>query len=145
MAWATSWLRCDSREAEQKWEQSVSFHTAVLSSCPKASRLGLLLTETFVLCVSEWIANYAASVVDQEELKAEVDTYMQQYDKKIAEVRPGWGGNPAKQSVWGEEGKRDLLVPWPQWNGQRETDWVVGLFYSQLLVVSQVLVWSTTP
>ncbi|NXV18981.1 RRP7A protein, partial [Cepphus grylle] len=35
--------------------------------------------------ISKWIANYAASVVDQEELKAEVDTYMQDYDKKIAE------------------------------------------------------------
>ncbi|NWU50233.1 RRP7A protein, partial [Dromas ardeola] len=35
--------------------------------------------------ISKWIANYAASVVDQEELKAEVDTYMQDYDKKMAE------------------------------------------------------------
>ncbi|XP_075285434.1 ribosomal RNA-processing protein 7 homolog A isoform X2 [Opisthocomus hoazin] len=35
--------------------------------------------------VSKWIANYVASVVDQEELKAEVDAYMQDYDKKIAE------------------------------------------------------------
>ncbi|KFR08954.1 Ribosomal RNA-processing protein 7 A, partial [Nipponia nippon] len=35
--------------------------------------------------ISKWIANYAASVVDQEELKAEVDAYMQDYDKKIAE------------------------------------------------------------
>ncbi|NXR04555.1 RRP7A protein, partial [Sagittarius serpentarius] len=35
--------------------------------------------------VSKWIASYAASVVDQEELKAEVDAYMQDYDKKIAE------------------------------------------------------------
>ncbi|NXL31575.1 RRP7A protein, partial [Glaucidium brasilianum] len=35
--------------------------------------------------ISKWIALYAASVVDQEELKAEVDAYMQDYDKKIAE------------------------------------------------------------
>ncbi|XP_064011179.1 ribosomal RNA-processing protein 7 homolog A isoform X2 [Pogoniulus pusillus] len=35
--------------------------------------------------ISKWIANYAASVVDPEELKAEVDDYMQAYDKKIAE------------------------------------------------------------
>ncbi|NXH20053.1 RRP7A protein, partial [Bucco capensis] len=35
--------------------------------------------------ISKWIANYAASVVDPEELKAEVDAYMQDYDKKIAE------------------------------------------------------------
>ncbi|KAF1496575.1 hypothetical protein FQV08_0002164, partial [Pygoscelis antarcticus] len=35
--------------------------------------------------ISKWIASYAASVVDQEELKAEVDAYMQDYDKKIAE------------------------------------------------------------
>ncbi|XP_065505839.1 ribosomal RNA-processing protein 7 homolog A isoform X2 [Caloenas nicobarica] len=35
--------------------------------------------------ISKWIANYAASVVDQEELKAEVDAYMQDYDEKIAE------------------------------------------------------------
>ncbi|NWW95891.1 RRP7A protein, partial [Rhynochetos jubatus] len=35
--------------------------------------------------VSKWIESYAASVVDPEELKAEVDTYMQDYDKKIAE------------------------------------------------------------
>ena len=83
--------------------------------------------------------------MDPEELKAEVDAYMQDYDKKIAEVRPGWGRNPAKQFVWGEERKRDLSVPWPQWKGQRETHWLAGLFYSQLLVGSQVLVWSTTP
>ncbi|NXU47485.1 RRP7A protein, partial [Turnix velox] len=35
--------------------------------------------------ISKWIANYVASVVDCEELKAEVDAYMQDYDKKIAE------------------------------------------------------------
>ncbi|KAM6292083.1 ribosomal RNA-processing protein 7 homolog A [Porphyrio hochstetteri] len=35
--------------------------------------------------VSKWIDSYAASVVDPEELKAEVDAYMQDYDKKIAE------------------------------------------------------------
>ncbi|NWX13820.1 RRP7A protein, partial [Aegotheles bennettii] len=35
--------------------------------------------------ISKWIASYEASVVDPEELKAEVDTYMQDYDKKIAE------------------------------------------------------------
>ncbi|NXL91035.1 RRP7A protein, partial [Alectura lathami] len=35
--------------------------------------------------VRKWIARYADSVVDQEELKAEVDAFMQDYDKKIAE------------------------------------------------------------
>ncbi|NXJ88013.1 RRP7A protein, partial [Corythaixoides concolor] len=35
--------------------------------------------------ISKWIDSYAASVVDREELQAEVDTYMQEYDKKIAE------------------------------------------------------------
>ncbi|NXP55953.1 RRP7A protein, partial [Heliornis fulica] len=35
--------------------------------------------------VKKWIDSYAASVVDPEELKAEVDAYMQDYDKKIAE------------------------------------------------------------
>ncbi|XP_057286767.1 ribosomal RNA-processing protein 7 homolog A [Pezoporus wallicus] len=35
--------------------------------------------------IRKWIASYAASVVDQEELKAEVDAYMQDYDKKIEE------------------------------------------------------------
>ncbi|XP_061860852.1 ribosomal RNA-processing protein 7 homolog A isoform X1 [Colius striatus] len=35
--------------------------------------------------VSKWIASYEASVVDPEELKAEVDAYMEAYDKKIAE------------------------------------------------------------
>uniref|UniRef100_A0A669QKW6 Ribosomal RNA processing 7 homolog A n=1 Tax=Phasianus colchicus TaxID=9054 RepID=A0A669QKW6_PHACC len=35
--------------------------------------------------ISKWIARYADSVVDREELKAEVDAYMQDYDKKIAE------------------------------------------------------------
>lgn len=74
--------------------------------------------------------------MDQEELKAEVDAYMQDYDKKIAEVRPGWRGNPAKQS--GE--REDILGPRPQWKGQRETHWLAGLFYSHLLVGSQVLV-----
>ncbi|NXY17758.1 RRP7A protein, partial [Atrichornis clamosus] len=35
--------------------------------------------------ISKWIANYEASVVDPKELKAEVDAYMQDYDKKMAE------------------------------------------------------------
>ncbi|NXY85689.1 RRP7A protein, partial [Alcedo cyanopectus] len=35
--------------------------------------------------ISKWITSYAASVVDPEELKAEVDAYMQDYDQKIAE------------------------------------------------------------
>nr|XP_009663653.1 PREDICTED: ribosomal RNA-processing protein 7 homolog A [Struthio camelus australis] len=35
--------------------------------------------------ISKWIASYAASVVDREELKAEVDAFMQDYDKQIAE------------------------------------------------------------
>ncbi|KFQ30059.1 PREDICTED: ribosomal RNA-processing protein 7 homolog A, partial [Merops nubicus] len=35
--------------------------------------------------IRKWIASYAASIVDPEELKAEVDAYMQDYDKKIAE------------------------------------------------------------
>ncbi|KFO96051.1 Ribosomal RNA-processing protein 7 A, partial [Calypte anna] len=35
--------------------------------------------------ISKWISSYAASVVDREELKAEVDAYMQDYDKKMAE------------------------------------------------------------
>lgn len=35
--------------------------------------------------ISKWIARYADSVVDREELKAEVDAYMQDYDKKIEE------------------------------------------------------------
>ncbi|XP_053886297.1 ribosomal RNA-processing protein 7 homolog A isoform X1 [Malaclemys terrapin pileata] len=35
--------------------------------------------------IRKWIASYAASVVDPAELKAEVDTFMQTYDKKIAE------------------------------------------------------------
>lgn len=43
--------------------------------------------------------------MDREELKAEVDAYMQDYDKKIEEVRPGWGGNPAKQFVCGVKGR----------------------------------------
>lgn len=43
--------------------------------------------------------------MDREELKAEVDAYMQDYDKRIAEVRPGWRGNPAKQFVCEEKGR----------------------------------------
>ncbi|KAM9389661.1 ribosomal RNA-processing protein 7 homolog A [Phaethornis superciliosus] len=35
--------------------------------------------------ISKWISSYEASVVDREELKAEVDAYMQNYDKKMAE------------------------------------------------------------
>ncbi|NXA54350.1 RRP7A protein, partial [Nothocercus julius] len=35
--------------------------------------------------ISKWIASYEASVVDREELKAEVDAFMQDYDKQIAE------------------------------------------------------------
>lgn len=84
--------------------------------------------------------------MDPEELKAEVDAYMQDYDKKIEEVRLGWGGNPAKQFVWGGERKRaDLSVPRLQWKGQRETHRLSRLVYSQLLVGRQVLVWSITP
>lgn len=49
--------------------------------------------------------------MDREELKAEVDAYMQDYDKKIAEVRSGWGGNPAKQLVWGEEREKIFWCP----------------------------------
>lgn len=41
--------------------------------------------------------------MDREELKAEVDAYMEDYDKMIAEVRPGLGGNPTKQFVCAEE------------------------------------------
>ncbi|NXP64923.1 RRP7A protein, partial [Chloropsis cyanopogon] len=35
--------------------------------------------------ISKWIASYEASIVDPKELKAEVDAYMQDYDKKMAE------------------------------------------------------------
>ncbi|XP_074980337.1 ribosomal RNA-processing protein 7 homolog A isoform X2 [Caretta caretta] len=35
--------------------------------------------------IRKWIASYAAAVVDPAELKAEVDTFMQAYDQKIAE------------------------------------------------------------
>ncbi|XP_071279152.1 ribosomal RNA-processing protein 7 homolog A isoform X1 [Agelaius tricolor] len=35
--------------------------------------------------ISKWIASYEASIVDPKELKAEVDAYMQDYDKKVAE------------------------------------------------------------
>ncbi|KAL9853428.1 ribosomal RNA-processing protein 7 homolog A isoform 2-T2 [Geothlypis trichas] len=35
--------------------------------------------------ISKWIANYEASIMDPKELKAEVDAYMQDYDKKVAE------------------------------------------------------------
>lgn len=62
---------------------------------------------------------------------------MQDYDKKIAEVRPGWAGSPAKQFAWGEERKREnLLVPWPQWKGWWAACWLAGLFYCRLLVRS---------
>uniref|UniRef100_A0A8D2PJK0 Ribosomal RNA processing 7 homolog A n=1 Tax=Zosterops lateralis melanops TaxID=1220523 RepID=A0A8D2PJK0_ZOSLA len=35
--------------------------------------------------ISKWIASYEASIVNPQELKAEVDAYMQDYDKKMAE------------------------------------------------------------
>ncbi|KFP79869.1 Ribosomal RNA-processing protein 7 A, partial [Acanthisitta chloris] len=35
--------------------------------------------------ISKWIADYEASVVNPRELKAEVDTFMQDYDKRMAE------------------------------------------------------------
>lgn len=47
-------------------------------------REGLLLTPS--LLGLEWISCYAASLVNPEELKAEVDTFMQAYDQKVAEV-----------------------------------------------------------
>lgn len=50
--------------------------------------------------------------MDPKELKAEVDAYMQDYDKKMAEVRPGWGGNPAKQFSWGR-GKEEKFLSAP--------------------------------
>ena len=82
----------------------------------------LLLTSA--LSVTEWIASYAASVVDREELKAEVDAYMQDYDKKIAEVRPGWGGNLAKQ--FGERKGREKISRCPSLSGKgrgKHTGW----------------------
>ncbi|XP_064512794.1 ribosomal RNA-processing protein 7 homolog A isoform X2 [Pseudopipra pipra] len=47
----------------------------------------LISTETHPVKtgISKWIASYEASVVDPKELKAEVDAYMQDYDKKMAE------------------------------------------------------------
>lgn len=38
----------------------------------------------------EWISDYADSVLDPEALRVEVDTFMEAYDKRIAEVGP-WG------------------------------------------------------
>lgn len=35
---------------------------------------------------SEWISDYEDSVLDPEALRVEVDTFMEAYDKKIAEV-----------------------------------------------------------
>lgn len=67
---------------------SVSFpHSRDHSRAAQKPQQQLLLT--CALSVSEWIASYEASIVDPKELKAEVDAYMQDYDKKMAEVRPG--------------------------------------------------------
>lgn len=35
---------------------------------------------------SEWISDYADSLQDPEALRVDVDTFMEAYDKKIAEV-----------------------------------------------------------
>ncbi|XP_043930492.1 ribosomal RNA-processing protein 7 homolog A isoform X2 [Protopterus annectens] len=35
--------------------------------------------------IQKWIADYEATIVDPEELQAEVDSYMQEYDQKVAE------------------------------------------------------------
>ena len=43
---------------------------------------------------SEWISDYEDSVLDPEALRVEVDTFMDAYDKKIAEV-----GAPAGPQV----------------------------------------------
>lgn len=43
---------------------------------------------------SEWISDYEDSVLDPEALRVEVDTFMEAYDKKIAEV-----GAPAGPQV----------------------------------------------
>lgn len=40
---------------------------------------------------SEWISNYVDSVLDPETLRVEVDTFMEAYDKRIAEVGFPWG------------------------------------------------------
>ncbi|NWQ78572.1 RRP7A protein, partial [Columbina picui] len=98
---------CDKPEPGEKKEKLTSkyfnrkpvtgFHVAYVvfrkpsgvQAAKALSREGPLLISTeshpVKTGVSKWIANYAASVVDQEELKAEVDAYMQDYDEKIAE------------------------------------------------------------
>lgn len=62
----------------------------------------------FPLPPSEWISNYADSVPDPEALRVEVDTFMEAYDKRIAEVGPPrgvWchgccGGAPEGDGRW---------------------------------------------
>ncbi|NXI43496.1 RRP7A protein, partial [Galbula dea] len=62
---------------------------AAIQAAKALSREGPLLISTeshpVKTGISKWIASYAASVVDPEELKAEVDAYMEDYDKKMAE------------------------------------------------------------
>lgn len=55
----------------------------------------------------EWISDYADAVADPEALRVEVDTFMEAYDKKIAEV-----GAPRATKGHLEEGHG--TVWWPQ-------------------------------
>ncbi|XP_073859722.1 uncharacterized protein isoform X2 [Macaca fascicularis] len=53
----------------------------------------------------EWISDYADSMPDPEALRVEVDTFMEAYDQKIAEVEAPQGGWPSTASpVWLWEG-----------------------------------------
>ncbi|XP_040493563.1 ribosomal RNA-processing protein 7 homolog A isoform X3 [Ursus maritimus] len=58
--------------------------------------------------IRKWISSYADSVPDPEALRVEVDTFMEAYDKRIAEVGPSrgaWchgccGGTPEGDGRW---------------------------------------------
>lgn len=54
--------------------------------------------------IHKWISDYADSVPDPEALRVEVDTFMEAYDQKIAEVEAPQGWPSTASPVWLWEG-----------------------------------------
>uniref|UniRef100_A0A5F8AKQ8 Ribosomal RNA-processing protein 7 homolog A n=1 Tax=Macaca mulatta TaxID=9544 RepID=A0A5F8AKQ8_MACMU len=54
--------------------------------------------------IHKWISDYADSVPDPEALRVEVDTFMEAYDQKIAEVEAPQGRPSTPSPVWLWEG-----------------------------------------
>lgn len=68
-----------------------------------------------LLSPSEWISDYTDSVLDPEALRVEVDTFMEAYDKKIAEVGLARRWHVTRAAM-GQGGVAGVAV-WLLWGG----------------------------